>query len=42
MAKNDDSIQTKVQAYIEEISNDGKIEESIEAKIAWMLWNVDL
>jgi hypothetical protein len=40
MVKNDNSIQEKVKAYIKEISNDGKIEENIEAKIAWMLWQI--
>lgn len=41
MVKVDDCIKEKIKAYIDEISCDGKIEEVIEAKIAWMLWKVD-
>jgi len=41
MAKKDDCIKEKIKVYIDEISCNGKIEEIIKAKIAWMLWKVD-
>lgn len=40
MYKEDKSIKDKIKAYLEEISIDGKVEEIIEAKIAWMFWKV--
>lgn len=41
MAKEDEYIREKVKAHIDEISCDERIEEVIEAKIAWMLWKVN-
>ncbi|WP_432409154.1 class I SAM-dependent methyltransferase [Wukongibacter sp. M2B1] len=40
MAEEDYCIKEKIKAYIDEMSCDGKIEEVIKAKIAWMLWKV--
>lgn len=40
MDKENEFIEAKVKAYLEEVSSGGQIEENIEAKIAWMLWKV--
>lgn len=40
LVKKDDLIKEKIKSYIEKISYNGKIEEIIEAKIAWMLWRI--
>jgi len=37
---NQQLIKDKVTSYLTQISNDGQVEEHIEAKIAWMLWEV--
>lgn len=38
--KEDKSIKPKIKSYLQEISSDGEVEESIEAKIAWMFWKI--
>lgn len=35
-----DNLQEKVKNYLKKISNDGNLEETIDAKIAWMFWKI--
>ena len=37
---NDDDIEEKVRSYINEISINNEIIEKVNAKVAWMSWEV--
>ena len=37
----DENMVQKIKAYLEAVSHDGKVLDTVEAKVAWMLWKTE-
>lgn len=39
--KTDENMEKKIKAYLESVSHGGKVLDTVEAKVAWMLWKTE-